>query len=317
LAISPKIDIKLNHPQNFSFNTICFHLDSKLFPPLKGHQIEMNKFQTNVLNFMDKREFKWNINKLFSYQTSLHIKETIIDTFIRIRLKEGFRCLFQNSSMAVLCVQLAMFDSGDFLTNPERHNESVYESKKSATEKPGGKQASPTEKVNRSKKEKANSATFKSGSSQFCSIIYVVNFKNEVLYPELQNYQQYAGIAAHIRPTPVSSKQTLNQLSRSLSNNGLLTNVMQASGPMTSEVIMTKGDEHYFNIKNGGEMNEDRGGASTLQDARFMMNVSFSTEIYSEVIDGIYQEKKNINLNSYFNSGETFCLNACIFDFHS
>ena len=57
---------------------------------------------------------KWNINNSFSYQTSLNIKETIIDTFVRIRLKEGFRCLFQNSKMAVFSIQLTMFDSGGF-----------------------------------------------------------------------------------------------------------------------------------------------------------------------------------------------------------
>lgn len=63
---------------------------------------------------MDRKEFKWNINKSFSFQISLNLKETIIDTFVRIRLKEGFRCLFQNSQMAVFCIQLSMFDSGEF-----------------------------------------------------------------------------------------------------------------------------------------------------------------------------------------------------------
>lgn len=76
--------------------------------------IEMHKFKTQILNFMERKEFKWNINNSFSYQTSLNIKETIIDTYVRIRLKEGFRCLFQNSKMAVFSIQLTMFDSGEF-----------------------------------------------------------------------------------------------------------------------------------------------------------------------------------------------------------
>jgi len=208
--------------------------------------------------------------------------------------------------MAVFCVQLAMFDSGEFFTNLDRQNEDGYNTKKSANEKFSSYHSSFTQKTSWSKKDKASPDSFKSGSSQFCTIIYVINFKNEVFYPELNNFQQYAGIAAHVRQPPFSSKQTSNQLARSLSNNGFLTNTIQPNKPMTSEVIVTKGDEHYFNIKDSNEMNGERTSTSSLQDARFMMNVSFTTEIYSEVIDGIYQEKNNVNLNSYFNSGKLF-----------
>ena len=82
---------------------------------------------------MDRKEFKWNINKSFSFQISLTLKETIIDTFVRIRLKEGFRCLFQNSQMAVFCIQLSMFDSGEFMCQKSK-KESGNENKPTKNE---------------------------------------------------------------------------------------------------------------------------------------------------------------------------------------
>lgn len=106
------------------------------------HLVEMHKFKTQILNFMERKEFKWNINNLFSYQTSLNIKETIIDTFVRIRLKEGFRCLFQNSKMAVFSIQLTMFDSGEFGNSQpaeakSRESCSKRESESATTERGG------------------------------------------------------------------------------------------------------------------------------------------------------------------------------------
>ena len=95
--------------------------------------IEMKRFKTQILNFMERKEFKWNINNSFSYQTSLNIKETIIDTFVRIRLKEGFRCLFQNSKIAVFSIQLTMFDSGEF-GNSQQVPSSQRDSEAVATE---------------------------------------------------------------------------------------------------------------------------------------------------------------------------------------
>lgn len=94
--------------------------------PLKttSEQVDMDKFQTQILNFMKKKELHWNVNKSFSYQMSLNVKESIIDAFIRIRLKEGFRCLFQNAKMAVFCIQLTMFDSGEFLLQNQQQPQS-------------------------------------------------------------------------------------------------------------------------------------------------------------------------------------------------
>jgi len=62
---------------------------------------------------MKQKKFKWTISKLFSLRKSLMLKEQLIDTFARIRLKEGFKCLFQCSKFAVFTMQLQMFDSGE------------------------------------------------------------------------------------------------------------------------------------------------------------------------------------------------------------
>ena len=61
---------------------------------------------SQILNFMEQKRFKWKIGDSFSLKTSLALKETIIDTFIRLRLKEGFKCLFQWSKFCVFTIQL-------------------------------------------------------------------------------------------------------------------------------------------------------------------------------------------------------------------
>lgn len=64
----------------------------------------------------------------------------------------------------------------------------------------------------------------------------------------------------------------------------------------SADIMITKPGDNYFDIKT----NQNNEPESRL------LNVCFTTEMYSEVIDGIYQEKKNINLNNYFNLGLFF-----------
>ncbi|CAF0823180.1 unnamed protein product [Brachionus calyciflorus] len=93
---------------------------------------------SKLINFLIKKKFKWIINKKFSSQTAQALKEMLIDTFIRMRLKEGFKCLFQSSKFVVFTLQLTMFDSANNSQNK----------------------------------------AFKNGSSQSCSFIYVIRFLN-------------------------------------------------------------------------------------------------------------------------------------------
>jgi hypothetical protein len=75
--------------------------------------VRLLKKYGQLLNCMEQKRLKWTISKSFSHQVGLMLKETIIDTLVRTRLKEGFKCLFQSSKFAVFTLQFSMFDSGE------------------------------------------------------------------------------------------------------------------------------------------------------------------------------------------------------------
>ena len=104
----------LQKPDLFDAFKSAFLDDRILNTPKLANAVAEFKHKSQILNFMEQKKFKWIISKSFSYQTSLSLKETIIDTFVRIRLEEGFKCVFQNAKLAVFSIQLAMFDSGEF-----------------------------------------------------------------------------------------------------------------------------------------------------------------------------------------------------------
>ena len=76
------------------------------------NEYSMFSFQ-KVLNFMHQKKFKWILSDSLSLDVALNLKEIIIDSFIRMRLKEGFKCIFQSPKFAIFTMQLTMFDSGD------------------------------------------------------------------------------------------------------------------------------------------------------------------------------------------------------------
>ena len=122
---------------------------------------------------MTQKKFKWSINKQFSNQVSLSLKENIIDTFIKTRLREGFKCLFQCSKFAVFTIQLNMFDQGGLSVDFSRQNS---DSARKTTLNESDSLSNTSKNSNR----EGASLNFKSGSSQFCTFVYVVYFMNSV-----------------------------------------------------------------------------------------------------------------------------------------
>ncbi len=62
------------------------------------------------MNFLKCKKYEWVINKKFTSQGSERVKEAIIETFIRTRLKEGFKCIFQSTKFVVLNLQMFLFE---------------------------------------------------------------------------------------------------------------------------------------------------------------------------------------------------------------
>lgn len=82
-----------------------------LFDEIQNNPDPKLNQSSKLVNFMIKKKFKWTLEQNFSPQTAQNLKETIIDTFIRVRMKEGFRCLFQCSKFVAFTLQLSMLDS--------------------------------------------------------------------------------------------------------------------------------------------------------------------------------------------------------------
>lgn len=89
-----------------------------LFDEIQNNPDPKLNQSSKLVNFMLKKKFKWTLDQNFSLQTAQNLKETIIDTFIRVRMKEGFKCLFQCSKFVAFTVQLSMLDSTESNTSP-------------------------------------------------------------------------------------------------------------------------------------------------------------------------------------------------------
>lgn len=89
-----------------------------LFDEIQNNSDPKLNQSSKLVNFMLKKKFKWTLDQNFSPQTAQNLKETIIDTFIRVRMKEGFKCLFQCSKFVAFTLQLSMLDSTESNTSP-------------------------------------------------------------------------------------------------------------------------------------------------------------------------------------------------------
>ena len=239
---------------------------------LKGDKASVKT--QKIINFMQQRKFKWVLDKRFSHQISQTLKEAIIDTFVRMRLKEGFKCLFQNPKFAVFTLQLTMFDLGDLSSS------------------------SQTEAINSdSKGLSSGKATFKNGSSQICTFVYVVRFFNASSVPDplLENYvhnfntqlKQQTNFNFHYDGNSSPSK------ARILTNNTGLLNIVTNTD--NSNLINYLGNSKKI-AQNGIECSELDG--SQENNFETQNEVYFTTEIYYEAVDGIYQERKSTNATS-------------------
>lgn len=118
------------------------------------------------INFMQQKRYKWKINKNFSLQTAQSLKEAIIDTIVRSRLKESFKCIFKSHKFVVFTIQLTMVDSGEV----------GFESSSSSSSNPTTASNS-NKNLNPNKPQEYKQAR---GSSQICTFIYLIRFVNNV-----------------------------------------------------------------------------------------------------------------------------------------
>ena len=230
-----------------------------------------------ILNFMLQKKFKWILNNSFSFDVAQNLKETIVDTFIRMRLKEGFKCLFQSNKFAIFTIQLTMFDSGDIV--------SQYETSLNSS-----KIIRADEMKDEIRRHSAkNLTTFKNGSSQMCTFVYVIRFFSNWNWPYAASQQKATGMST----------------SENAQNNGLLNVVANNNNNNNSQGLF-----YLDNAKRYDETFHEIGPAKKKEDAQTNatsldmneLEVSFTTEIYVEAVDGIYREKKSTNLsNSTFN----------------
>lgn len=85
-------------------------------------------------------------------------------------------------------------------------------------------------------------------------------------------------------------------MGKTLANNGLLNMYHPVPSSSGQGVNSAKATDLMFDMNKNSEPVEFDNLKHNINDC--VMNVSFTTELYAEVIDGVYQERKNINLNS-------------------
>ena len=122
----------------------------------------------------------------------------------------------------------------------------------------------------------------------------MVNFNNEISFPELLQTQQTQQANTAYEP----NKSSL--LTRTISNNGLLNPIIKSS--YKEDVIKVNNNnnnEVYFDLEK--TEHGSSGGHGTPVDTTSQAEVYFTTELYSEAIHGIYQEKKALNSCSFSN----------------
>jgi hypothetical protein len=238
-----------------------------------------------ILNFMHQKKFKWILNKSFSFEVALNLKENIVDAFIRMRLKEGFKCLFQTPKFAIFTMQLTMFDSGDISNqfDPSLSDTSKFLNK----ETPKTNEDESRDETRRHSAK--NFTTFKNGSSQICTFVYVVRFFSNLA-------QLSASISQILNLSQHKTGFTLESIASktNIHNNGLL------------NVISGNNAENLFYLDNSKrfEQNIKKDENPSNQNNLDMndLEISFTTEIYVEAVDGICREKKLTSLsNSTFN----------------
>ena len=82
------------------------------------------------MSILKCKKYEWIVNQKFATSMAERVKESIIDAFIRIRLKEGFKCVFQCSKFVVFTQQILMFDLGSN-SSETTHKQTKSESTKS------------------------------------------------------------------------------------------------------------------------------------------------------------------------------------------
>jgi hypothetical protein len=231
----------------FDESMLCLNADANKMLNEENEFISTNK-SNQILDFFHKRKFKWTINKAFSYQTSLFLKEMIIDMFIRTRLKEGFKCLYKCSKFVVFTLQLSLFDAGGL---SHQHPSKEF-----------FKQQQAQHQANQQ-------STFKTGSSQCCSFIYVLHFN-----------------------TVNNSGSNKHEPMFNLMNNDLTIDInLEETG------LKRQGSENTAESTN---TKSTKSSETVGADAIF-----FSTELYVESIDGICQRRKaHLNSNMTSNSNK-------------
>jgi hypothetical protein len=143
---------------------------------------------------MHQKRYRWKLNKQFSFNTAQTLKETIIDTLVRTRLKEGFKCLFRRPKLVVFTLQLTMFDSGDVSTEPTTTCSNAASGCAMPKSSSSANLANSATAAPSKQPDSASSAKQVRGSSQICTFIYVIRFANNVNLDSLsQNYDYNNG----------------------------------------------------------------------------------------------------------------------------
>ena len=118
----------------------------------------------------------------------------------------------------------------------------------------------------------------------------MVNFNNELSFPELLHSQQ-----SQQANTQTYEPNKSSLLARTISSNGLL----KSSFKEDVIKVNNNNNEVYFELDKNEHVTS--GGHGIPADTTNQAEVYFTTELYSEAIHGIYQEKKAFNSCSFSN----------------
>jgi len=186
-----------------------------------------------------------------------------------------------------------MFDSGDICNQFEP---SLSDASKFLNKETAGSNLDETREDVRRHSAK-NFTTFKNGSSQICTFIYVVRFFSNLT-------QLSTSMAQLLNSSQQKSAFRLDNNSSKLikhSNNGLLNVIDGYSSENLFYLDNSKRtNENFQEIGPNNKKDDIKSSSGNLDLSN--IEISFTTEMYFESIDGIYREKKAANLsNSTFN----------------
>jgi hypothetical protein len=226
------------------------------------------------VNILKCKKYEWTVNKKFTVQAGERVKEAIIDTFVRTRLKEGFKCIFQSSKFVVFMMQIYMYDDVCRRKGEPATCSSQQQQQTSAA-------AAASSKKEKSKPDEHSKMN---ASPQTCTFFYVIYFHTESSSPSSSLPSAASSMGGHFATTATTTDKTT---SRNLFNSKSKLTTSRFSGGGESLLKQTSGAA-VGGLPGSKEEEYVNGGAG--EKKLVIENCFFRTELYFEDVEGVNKQ---------------------------